>query len=75
AGGYPEQALFEDLHLSRRLRERGRVITAAASVRTSARRLRLGGVVRTAGLFAWLKVRRALGADPNRLRARYPDLR
>ena len=74
-GGYPEAPLFEDLEISRRLRERGRMVTLPLAVSTSARRLRQGGVARTAVRFAWLKVRYALGADPSRLKARYPDVR
>lgn len=74
-GGYTAEPLFEDLDLSRRLRRKGRVVTIPMAVSTSSRRLRQGGVVRTAGRFAWLKLRHALGADPSRLKARYPDVR
>ena len=74
-GGFVREPLFEDLRLSRRLRDSGRVVTLPLAVSTSARRLRQGGVVRTAARFAWLKLRHALGADPLRLKARYPDVR
>jgi rSAM/selenodomain-associated transferase 2 len=74
-GGFPEVPLFEDLRLARALRRRGRVVTLALAVETSARRLRQGGVGRTAARFAWLKLRHALGADPARLKAGYPDVR
>ena len=37
-GGFPEQPLFEDLELSRRLRQRGRIARAGAVVRVSGRR-------------------------------------
>ncbi|HEV8701840.1 MAG TPA: TIGR04283 family arsenosugar biosynthesis glycosyltransferase [Candidatus Polarisedimenticolia bacterium] len=74
-GGFTREPLFEDLELSRRLRKRGRVVTLPMAVSTSARRLRQGGIVRTAARFAWLKVRHAFGADPSRLKARYPDVR
>lgn len=37
-GGFPDQPLMEDLELSRRLREVGRVVTVPASVRVSGRR-------------------------------------
>ena len=74
-GGFASEPLFEDLRLSRGLRTRGRVVTLPLSVSTSARRLRQGGVARTAARFAWLKLRHALGADPSRLKGRYPDVR
>ncbi|MFQ5877770.1 MAG: TIGR04283 family arsenosugar biosynthesis glycosyltransferase [Acidobacteriota bacterium] len=74
-GGFPEIPLFEDLRLSLAIKRCGRVRTLAMPVETSARRLRRGGVARTAARFAWLKFRYALGADPSRLRSRYPDVR
>jgi rSAM/selenodomain-associated transferase 2 len=74
-GGFPRIPLFEDLRLSRALRRRGRVRTLPLAVGTSARRLRASGPVRAAGRFAWLKIRHALGADPQRLKADYPDVR
>ncbi len=74
-GGFPGDPLFEDLEFSRRLRARGRVVTLPLAVSTSARRLRQGGVARTAVRFAGLKLRHALGVDPERLKGRYPDVR
>ena len=74
-GGYPEVPLFEDLRLARALRARGRVVTLPLAAETSARRLLVGGVLRTAGRFFWLKARYALGVDPEDLRAGYPDIR
>ena len=74
-GGVPGEPLFEDLELSRRLRARGRVVTLPLAVSTSARRLRRGGVARTAARFAWFKLRHALGVRSSRLKARYPDVR
>ena len=74
-GGFPEIPLFEDLRLSRALRRRGEVCTVPLAVTTSARRLREGGIARTAARFAWLKLRHRLGADPARLKAGYPDAR
>ncbi len=75
AGGFPDIPLFEDLRFSRTLRRHGRVVTLPIAVETSSRRLRSGGIVRTAARFGWLKIRHALGADPERLRAEYPDIR
>src|SRR5262249_29630301 len=37
-GGFPDQPLMEDLELSLRLRRVGRIVTAPATVRVSARR-------------------------------------
>jgi len=74
-GGFPDVPLFEDLRLSKALRARGRVVTLPLTAITSARRLSQGGVARTAARFAWLKLRDALGADPARLKADYPDVR
>jgi rSAM/selenodomain-associated transferase 2 len=74
-GGFRETALFEDLELARALRELGGVVTLPMAAATSARRLIRGGVGRMALRFAWLKMRYALGADPERLREEYPDVR
>ncbi len=74
-GGFPEISLFEDLEFSREMRRCGRVVTLPLAASTSARRLGQGGVGRTAARFAWLKLRYALGADPERLKREYPDVR
>ena len=74
-GGFPGIPLFEDLRFSKALRLRGRVVTLPLHSTTSARRLRQGGVARVAARFAWLKLRNAFGADPERLKAGYPDVR
>jgi len=74
-GGYPEIPLFEDLRLARALRARGSVVTLPLAAETSARRLLAGGVLRSAGRFVWLKVLYALGANPEDLKAGYPDIR
>ncbi len=74
-GGFPDLPLFEDLRFARALRRRGGVRTVPLSVETSARRLLEGGVARTALRFAWIKLRHACGADPERLKSEYPDVR
>ena len=74
-GGFPGVPLFEDLRFSRSLRRLGRVRTLRLAVGTSARRLQAAGTVRAAVGFSWLKMRHALGADPARLKADYPDVR
>lgn len=45
-GGFPEQPIFEDLELVRRLRRRGRFVFLDAAVVTSARRFRRNGPLR-----------------------------
>lgn len=74
-GGFEEVPLFEDLRLARSLRCAGRVVTLPIPATTSARRLTQGGVLRTGLLFAALRLRHALGADPGALRRGYPDVR
>jgi GT2 family glycosyltransferase len=74
-GRFPEVPLFEDLFLARKIRRAGRVVTLPLAVRTSARRLLKGGIIKTGLLFARLRVRLALGADVTRLRQLYPDIR
>lgn len=46
-GGVPDQPLMEDLELSARLRSKGRLALAGASVSTSIRRFRERGILRT----------------------------
>jgi rSAM/selenodomain-associated transferase 2 len=74
-GGVPEIALFEDLELARAMKRAGRVVSLPLAVGTSARRLRSGGIARTALRFAWLKLRYALGGDPDHLKKLYRDVR
>jgi len=74
-GGVPDLALFEDLELARAVKRAGRVVPLRLAVATSARRLRSGGIARTALRFAWLKACYALGSDPGRLKDRYRDVR
>jgi len=74
-GGVPQVALFEDLELARAVKRAGRVVPLRLTAGTSARRLRSGGIAHTALRFAWLKLRYALGTDPDRLRDQYRDVR
>ena len=73
-GGVPEQALMEDVELSRRLKRLVQPACAAIVVPTSARRWQRFGVVRTV-LDMWLlRVRYWLGTPPDQLaRAYYGD--
>jgi rSAM/selenodomain-associated transferase 2 len=74
-GGVPQMALFEDLELARAVKRAGRVVSLPLAVGTSARRLREAGIARTALRFAWLKLRYALGGDPDELARRYRHVR
>ncbi|MGH9751123.1 MAG: TIGR04283 family arsenosugar biosynthesis glycosyltransferase [Candidatus Polarisedimenticolia bacterium] len=74
-GGFRDIPLFEDIELSRAMRLAGRVRTLPLPARTSSRRLRARGVMRTVVRFGWLKLRYRLGTDPALLRAGYPDVR
>ena len=69
-GGFREEAPFEDLDLSRRMLDRGRLVLLPAEVVTSARRFRKEGPLRTyARLLGALALDR-LGGAPSALRAR-----
>ena len=72
-GGFPDQPLFEDLELVRRVRREGRFVFLDAAVVTSARRFRrhgaLGQQARNVGL--WLGWN--AGLSPHRLKRFYPD--
>lgn len=73
-GGWPQQALMEDVELSSRLRRVARPdLPPRGSVRliTSARRWRANGVWRTIVLMWSLRLRYALGEDPVSLHKSY----
>ncbi len=72
-GGFPEQPIFEDLELVRRIRREGRFVFLDEAVETSARRFRRHGAFRqqfynTALWFGWI-----IGLPPNRLKRFYSD--
>ena len=73
AGGFPDQPLFEDLELVRRLRRRGRFVFLDAAVVTSARRFRARGAARqqAANLALWLAWNARL--PPAWFKRFYPD--
>ena len=73
AGGVPRQPLMEDIELSKRLRRLARPLRMRAVIRTSARRWRSHGVVRTILLMWWLRIRYRFGAAPERLARQYHD--
>ena len=71
AGGFPDIALMEDIALSRALRARSRPACLRAPVVTSSRRWERNGIARTIVLMWRLRLRYALGADPNDLARQY----
>jgi rSAM/selenodomain-associated transferase 2 len=74
AGGFPDQALMEDVELARRLRRLGRLVTVPASVRVSGRRL-LARPLRSALLLRLVPLLYRLGVSPERLARLYGDPR
>lgn len=70
-GGYPDIALMEDVALSRALRARSRPACLRAAAVTSSRRWERNGIARTIVLMWSLRLRYALGADPDDLARRY----
>ncbi|CAN5736815.1 hypothetical protein BH11MYX2_BH11MYX2_38710 [soil metagenome] len=74
AGGFPDLPLMEDLELSRRLAQQGRIHTCAASVRVSGRRFVARPIVYTAlvNLFPFLY---RAGVSPHALARFYRQVR
>lgn len=70
-GGVPRQPLLEDIELSKRLRRFGRPLRIRTPIRTSARRWRTHGVLKTMVLMWWLRIRYFCGAAPDRLDRQY----
>jgi rSAM/selenodomain-associated transferase 2/rSAM/selenodomain-associated transferase 1 len=70
-GGFPEQALMEDIALSAKLRRVARPACLTQKVSTSGRRWDQHGLWRTIVLMWRLRAAYALGADPHALALRY----
>ena len=70
-GGYPRQALMEDLAISARLRRLSAPLCLRERCLTSARRWERNGVLRTIVLMWWLRLQYACGAAPARLARAY----
>jgi GT2 family glycosyltransferase len=70
-GGVPEQGLLEEVELCRKLRRRGRLVLAGATVTASERRFTKFGVART--YWRMWRVLRAYrrGVSPDELARRY----
>ncbi|MEM7542709.1 MAG: TIGR04283 family arsenosugar biosynthesis glycosyltransferase [Pseudomonadota bacterium] len=67
AGGYPDIPIMEDVALSKKLRRDSQPRWSAAQVRTSARRWRCKGLVRTIVLMWVLRFAFFAGVSPERL--------
>lgn len=70
-GGYPDEALMEDIAISVRLRRLCAPLCLRERCLTSARRWEEQGVLRTIALMWWLRLRYALGVAPARLARDY----
>jgi GT2 family glycosyltransferase len=66
-GGFPDMALMEDFVLMQRLRKRGKVIIAPVAVKTSARRWREVGLLKTTLINQAVLLGYFLGSSPERL--------
>ena len=72
-GGYPVQALMEDVAISARLRRLSAPLCLRERCLTSARRWERGGIMRTIALMWWLRLQYALGVEPERLARAYAE--
>lgn len=70
-GGFPSHDLFEDVAFYRRLRRRGEVVVLEPPVRTSDRRWRRQGYLRTIAAHILLRLLFLLGVPPGRLARLY----
>ena len=66
-GGFPDMVLMEDFVLMQRLRKRGKVIIAPVAVKTSARRWREVGLLKTTLINQAVLLGYFLGSSPERL--------
>lgn len=70
-GGFPDQALMEDIELSRRLKRLSRPVCLSKRVVTSGRRWEQRGVWRTIWLMWRLRLAYWLGASPEKIARAY----
>ncbi len=70
-GGFPRQALMEDIEFCKRIKARSRPICLYEKVTTSGRRWEANGVWRTIVLMWSLRLAYFFGADPVKLAERY----
>jgi rSAM/selenodomain-associated transferase 2 len=74
-GGFPTQALMEDIEFCRRIKQFGKPYSSFAKVNTSARRWLKLGVVRTVLLMWRFRLQYFLGASPDSLAKQYRNIR
>lgn len=74
-GPYPDEPIMEDVTLTRRLRDAGKLTRLPAEIASSARRYEEEGRVRAWVRNAWLISQFLAGADPAELAAAYPTRR
>jgi len=70
-GGFPDLPIMEDLEMSRRLHQRGRLVLLPATSTASARRFVEQGTLRMLVLMQYFKALYFLGIDPEKIRTRY----
>jgi GT2 family glycosyltransferase len=70
-GGFPDQALMEDVELSSRLLRSGRPLCVRSPVVTSGRRWVSRGVWRTIAVMWWIRLLYFFGVAPDRLARLY----
>ncbi|MGC8508293.1 MAG: TIGR04283 family arsenosugar biosynthesis glycosyltransferase [Thiomonas sp.] len=71
--GFPDQALMEDIEISRRLKRLSPPLALRSQVRTSGRRWLTHGMWPTITLMWWLRLRYFLGAEPALLARLYRE--
>lgn len=69
--GFPQIALMEDVAISKELRRWGKPVCLRQRVITSSRRWEQNGIIRTIFKMWGLRLRYALGADPDKLAGEY----
>jgi hypothetical protein len=74
-GGYPDQALMEDLEIITRLRKSGSVVLLRHYVKTSARRHEKIGLLRSVIFMWYLRTLYRFGVSPGRLQIMYGNVR
>jgi len=74
-GGFPEQALMEDIEFSKRLKRHGKIACLSEQVVTSSRRWETHGVMRTVWLMWKLRFLYWLGVSPEKLSLMYRQAR
>ncbi|MDX8392562.1 MAG: TIGR04283 family arsenosugar biosynthesis glycosyltransferase [Mariprofundaceae bacterium] len=74
-GGFPDQALMEDVEFSRRLKKQGKIACLRRKIVTSSRRWEQHGIVRTVLLMWRLRLLYWLGISPEGLAAMYREAR